>query len=324
VLITGGAGFIGSNLTKYLLKHTDYNIVIIDKLSYATKGIARIQDILDNPRVRLFTWDLSIPLSVGMKRVLGDIHIILNLAAESHVDNSIADAPEFIRNNVMSTTYLLEYAREIKNTLEFFFLFSTDEVFGYAPQNVDYTEDDKFTPRNPYSASKAACELICKSYSVTYDIPLISTNCMNVFARMQHVEKFIPLVMKKVLSNEIVYIHSYPDEQVAGSRFYIHADDVARAVFFLMQHGTIGESYNIRGLIEIDNLSLAKKIADFMSKELKYEMVNFHASRPSHDLRYSISDAKMTKLGWKLDSDFDEQLRDTVEWTMKNIEWLEE
>ena len=322
VLITGGCGFIGSNLTRFLLKNTDYNIIIIDKLSYSTKGFERVKE-MDPSRVRIFTWDLAIPLTDGMAREFGDINIILHLAAESHVDKSIADPPKFIENNVMSTVYILEYARTLKN-LDFFLYFNTDEVFGFAPQNKDYTENDKFTPRNPYSASKASGELICLSYANTYDIPFLSLNCMNVFGKMQHVEKFIPKVMKMLLSNETVSIHSYPDQHTAGSRFYIHVDDVARAVLFIMKNGQLGENYNVRGSIEVDNLSLAKMIAECMGRELKYEMVNFHADRPSHDLRYSLCGKKMERMGWKLDNNFKDQIQEIVDWTMNNLEWLEE
>lgn len=323
ILITGGAGFIGSNLTRYLVENTDYQIFIIDKLSYATKGFERVRGF-PHDRVKVFTWDLVTPISEGIIKELGDISIILHLAAESHVDDSIMSPVPFIHNNVMSTCQILEYARILDDKLKFFLYFNTDEIFGFAPQDTDYKESDKFTPRNPYSASKASGELICMSFANTYNIPLLSLNCMNVFGKMQHVEKFIPKVIKKLLHDETVEIHTYPDGLTAGSRFYIHVNDVARAVLFIMKNGIIGENYNIRGQLELDNLNLAKMIAECMGKKLKYDLVNFHSSRPGHDCRYGLDGTKLSNLGFEITSNFHDNLQEIVDWTLKNLEWLEE
>jgi len=325
ILITGGCGFIGSNLAKYLLHHTDYNIVIIDKLSYSTKGLERVKDISSNERVKVLTWDLVMPMTDGIKNILGDINIILHLAAESHVDNSIENAPECIHNNVMSTVYLLEYARTLSN-LDFFFLFSTDETYGnLEPDGILYTEESRHNPRNPYSASKSASEMIGLSYANTYKIPYMSVNCMNVYGNTQHVEKFIPKVMKYLLDDKTVSIHCYPDGVKAGSRFYIHVDDVARAVLFIMKNGTIGETYNIAGQIELDNLELAQMIAKIMGKELKYEMlINDSESRPGHDTRYGICGDRLFNLGFNFENDFEETFEKVIKWTLANPKWLEE
>ena len=322
VLVTGGCGFIGSALVEYLLKHTDYHISIIDKLSYASMGLQRVAH-MDKSRVKVYTWDLTQPISHGIIRELGDINIILHLCAESHVDDSIANPVEFIQNNINSTCQVLEYARTLKNLQQFFY-FSTDEVYGNAPDDKLYTEEDRHDPRNPYSASKSASEMICLSYANTYNVPLISLNSMNVFGIKQHVQKFIPMVIKKILNDEIVYIHSYADCKKSGSRFYIHTDNIAAAVFFLMENGSIGQCYNVTGEEEVSNLDLALMIAKFMGKELKYEMVDFHSSRPGHDLRYGLNGDKMKKMGWVLPYTFHEHLEKTVKWTMENLEWLEE
>ena len=147
---------------------------------------------------------------------------------------------------------------------------------------------------------------------------------MNAFGERQHVEKFIPLCIKKVMNDEKVYIHSYPDKQTSGTRFYIHARNIASAVFFLIQKGSLGEKYNIAGEKEVSNLEMAQLIAKFVGKELKYKMVDFHSDRPGHDLRYGLDGSKLFDMGFKLPVNFEESLMNTVKWTMKNPKWLEE
>ena len=151
-------------------------------------------------------------------------------------------------------------------------------------------------------------------------------NVMNAFGERQHVEKFIPLCIKKILNNETIYIHSYPDKKTSGTRFYIHGRNIAEAVLFLIKNGTVGEKYNISGEKEVSNLEMAQMIAKFMHKEneLKYEMVDFHSSRPGHDLRYGLDGSKLFEMGFKLPLNFEESLRKTVEWTLENSKWLEE
>jgi dTDP-glucose 4,6-dehydratase len=243
------------------------------------------------------------------------------MAAETHVDNSILDPLKVITNNVNSTVNLLEWARTLKN-LEIFFYFSTDEVFGPALGDTLYKEWDRHHPTNPYSASKSAAENICISYENTYKIPLMIVNVMNAFGERQHVEKFIPKCINKILNNELIHIHSYPDKKESGTRFYIHAQNIANAVLFLIKNGTIGEKYNISGEKEVSNLDLALLIAKSMGKELRYEMVDFHSSRPGHDLRYGLNGNKIYELGWNPKFNFEESLDKTVKWTLDNLEWL--
>ncbi len=293
-------------------------------LAYSSKGLDRIKDTLDNPRVKFFTWDLSVPMSPGLKQIIGTVNIILHLAAESHVDNSIINAPECIRNNIMSTTWLLEYAKELPS-LSCFLLFSTDETYGnLEPDGILFTEESRHNPRNPYSASKSACEKIATSYMNTYGIPILTVNCMNVYGYTQHVEKFIPLVIKKVLANETIGIHSYSDGKTPGSRFYVHTDTVAKAVLFVLQHGIMGECYNIAGQIELDNLSLAEMIANIINKPLKYEMIVHDSTRKGHDLRYGLDGTKLEQLGFRVSDDFESNLKSVIEWTLENPKWLEE
>ena len=326
ILITGGCGFIGHHFVEHIYKNTDWDIIIIDRLSYASNGFERLRDTetLNDNRIKVFTCDLILPLSEGIIKEIGEVDYIVHMAAETHVDNSIKTPALFLDNNIKSTFNLLEYARNHLPNLKTFFYFSTDEVFGPALGDTLYKEWDRHKPTNPYSASKSAAEQICIAYENTYKTPLMIVNVMNAFGERQHVEKFIPLCMKKLLNNEKIYIHSYPDKKTSGTRFYIHGRNIAAAVLFLIKNGEIGEKYNISGEKEVSNLEMAQYIAKFMNKELDYEMVDFHSDRPGHDLRYGLDGSKLFNMGFKLPLNFEESLRKTVEWTLDNQKWLEE
>lgn len=326
IIITGGCGFIGHHFVEHVYKNTDWDIIIIDKLSYASNGFERLRDTdtLNTNRVKVFTNDLVNPLPDGIVKEIGnDVDYIVHMAAETHVDNSIKNPKLFIDNNIQSTLNMLEYSKTLKN-LKMFFYFSTDEVFGPALGDTLFKEWDRHKPTNPYSASKSAAEQICVAYENTFKIPLIIVNVMNAFGERQHVEKFIPLCVKKLLNNEKIYIHSYPDKQKSGTRFYIHARNIAAAVLFLIKNGTIGEKYNISGEREVSNLEMAQMIAKFMNKDLDYEMVDFHSDRPGHDLRYGLNGEKLFSMGFRLPLNFEESLKKFVEWTLENQKWLEE
>ena len=326
ILITGGCGFIGSHFVEHILRNTNWNIIILDKLTYASMGLERLKDMgcLTNPRVKFFSVDLQHGLSIGIIKEIGtEIEYIVHMAAETHVDNSISAPIDIIQNNVMSTVHLLEFAR-ICSSLKIFFYFSTDEVYGPALDDKLFKEDERHNPTNPYSASKSSAEQICIAYNNTYKIPVMRINVMNAFGERQHVEKFIPKVIKQILNNETVCIHSYPDKTTSGTRFYIHARNIAHGVLFLIKNGKIGESYNLTGEKEISNLEMAKMIAKVLDKELKYEMVDFHSSRPGHDLRYGLDGSKMKDMEWTLPIGFEDSLRKTVMWTVENKKWLEE
>ena len=324
VLITGGCGFIGHHFVEHIFVKTDWNIIVLDKLTYASHGLERLRntETLDSGRVKVFTYDLSHPLSIGLKKELGDVNYIVHMAADTHVDNSISTPVPFIKNNIMSTVHMLEYARTLSN-LDIFFYFSTDEVYGPALGNKLFQEDERHNPTNPYSASKSGAEQLCVAYHNTYDVPVMRINVMNAMGERQHVEKFIPKVIKKVLNDELVEIHSYPDKKTSGTRYYIHARNIAAGVLFLLENGTIGESYNLTGEKEVSNLEMAQIIADTIGKPLKYEMVDFHSDRPGRDLRYGLDGNKMKKMGWSLPVDFETSLRNTVKWTVDNQIWLE-
>ncbi len=325
IIVTGGCGFIGHHFVEHIYKNTDWDIIILDKLSYASNGFERLRDtgVLGTDRVKVFTNDLVNQLPEGLVKEIGtDVDYIVHMAAETHVDNSIKNPKLFLENNIQSTYNMLEYARNLPN-LKIFFYFSTDEVFGPALGNTLYKEWDRHKPTNPYSASKSAAEQICIAYENTYKVPLMIVNVMNAFGERQHVEKFIPLCIKKLLNNEKIYIHSYPDKETSGTRFYIHGRNIAAAVLFLIKNGTIGEKYNISGEREVSNLEMAQMIAKFMNKELDYEMVDFHSDRPGHDLRYGLNGEKLFGMGFNLPLNFEESLKKTVMWTLENQKWLE-
>lgn len=323
IIVTGGCGFIGHHVVQHFYKNTDWDIVVFDKLTYASCGLRRLRDLdlLNNNRIKVFTIDLMNDIEEGIKMEIGDdVSIIMHLAAETHVDNSIATPRLFIENNILSTYTMLEYARTLPN-LECFFYFSTDEVFGPAPPGTAYKEWDRHKPTNPYSASKSAAENICISYENTYKTPVMIVNVMNAFGERQHHEKFIPNTIKKVLDGDKVIIHS-DKNKIPGSRFYIHARNIAAALLFLLKQGKVGEKYNIVGEKEVDNLELAQFIAKTLGKPLNYELVDFHSTRPGHDLRYGLNGEKMDSMGWNLPINFEESLEKTIRWTVDHPEWL--
>jgi dTDP-glucose 4,6-dehydratase len=339
ILITGGAGFISHHLIYYLIKNTNWNIVSLDRLDYSG-NLNRLDDILSNfsieekSRVKVVFHDLKSEINPWIKKELGDINIILHLAAGSHVDRSIDYPMEFVLDNVVGTANILEYARFINdnNGLERFIYFSTDEVFGPAPNGIDYKENDRYNSTNPYSATKAGGEELAVAYENTYSLPVYITHTMNVFGERQHPEKFIPMCIKKIRDGESIKIHSDKTKTIPGTRHYIHAEDVSEAIHFLLTQNIeieldFGDAkcpkFNIVGPEEINNLELAQIIADSQGKDLNYEMVDFHSSRPGHDLRYSLSGEKMKKLGWTPSIKLTQRIKQVVEWSLKNENWIE-
>lgn len=229
----GGCGFIGHHAVEHFALNTPNRIVIIDKLSYASRGFERLKDSGIMDRVTCWPIDLCTPITPGMRLLLQPdrIEFIIHMAADTHVDNSISDPVPFVQNNVNSTLQLLEFARTLPN-LKRFVYFSTDEVYGPAEDGfVGFSEWDRHRPSNPYSASKSAAEAICYSYYNTYGVPLMSCNVMNAFGERQHPEKFIPLAINKIMNGEAITIHAHPQAlgapMRAGSRFYIHARNVS-------------------------------------------------------------------------------------------------
>lgn len=337
VLVTGGAGFIAHHIIERILKTTDWNIVSLDRLDYSG-NLNRLADMMQEvdpeqrSRLKIVWHDLRAELNPLVQSMIGPIDIVLHLAAGSHVDRSIEWPMEFVQDNVVGTVNLLNYARNLPN-LEKFVYFSTDEVFGPAPSGVSYKEYDRYNSTNPYSASKAAGEEMCVAFENTYKLPIVITHTMNVFGERQHPEKFIPMVIQKARDGETVTVHSDPTKTIAGSRHYIHAKDVADGLMFILEHlkdykhlgdygGAKCPKFNLVGPEEIDNLRLAQIIAEAQGKELNYEMVDFHSSRPGHDLRYAMSGELLKSLGWEPKIKLSERVKEVVEWTLANNRWL--
>jgi dTDP-glucose 4,6-dehydratase len=336
VLLTGGAGFIAHHVVEYLLNKTDVNIVTLDRLDYSG-NLNRLNEVVaaapesERKRVKTVFHDLKAELNPQIIASIGHVDQIVHLAAGSHVDRSIDYPMEFVLDNVVGTANILEFARRCDN-LERFIYFSTDEVFGPAPEGVKYKENDRYNSTNPYSASKAGGEELVVAYENTYKLPCYISHTMNVFGERQHPEKYIPLCIKKARDGESVTIHSDPTKTKAGSRHYIHASDVADAMWFLLNYdsskltvddfgGAKCHKFNIVGSTEMDNLELATFIAECQDTVLKYEMVDFHSQRPGHDLRYALDGSKMKAMGWE-PQPVKDRLAQTVRWSLTNDRWL--
>ena len=335
ILITGGAGFIAHHLVDTILSTTDWEIVTLDRLDFSG-NLNRLHEVVsaypasEQKRVKVIHHDLKAELNPEITANIGKIDYISHLAAGSHVDRSISYPLEFVMDNVVGTAHILDYARKLDN-LDCFAYFGTDEVFGPAPKGVNYKENDRYNSTNPYSATKAGAEELVVAYENTYGLPSIITHTMNVFGERQSSEKYIPMVIKKVRDQEMVTVHANKEKNIAGSRHYIHAKDVAEALLFLYNYdissfapdktGAKCQKFNIVGKDEIDNLELAQFIAKAQNKDLIYEMVDFHSSRPGHDLRYALDGSKMANMGWNPQSAF-ERLESVVQWTLDNDRWL--
>lgn len=337
VLITGGAGFIAHHVVERILKTTPWEIVCLDRLDFSG-NLNRLHEVVSTfdaetqKRVKIVHHDLKAALNPQIISMVGDINIVLHLAAGSHVDRSIEFPMEFVMDNVVGTVNLLDYARTALPNLERFVYFSTDEVFGPAPVGVSYAERDRYNSTNPYSASKAAAEELCVAYENTYKMPIYITHTMNVFGQRQHPEKYIPMCIRKVNDGDTITVHSDASRTIPGSRHYIHAADVADGLLFLLDlenvefesdyGGAKCPKFNLVGKEEINNLELAKIIAESQGKELKYELIDFHSSRPGHDLRYALSGDYMKQLGWEPKISLRERIKEVVDWTLVNEGWL--
>ena len=331
VLLTGGSGSIGVHVIAHIMHNTDWEIVVLD--SFRHKGYKeRLTKVCENhpdwiPRIKDFRHDLICPISSQLKEQIGHIDYIFHLAALSDVFFSIENPVYSIKNNIDSTLMLLEYAREIKP--EQFIYFSTDEVYGPVEKGKAHKEWDTHKPSNAYAASKAASEDICYCYWRSYGVPLIITNTMNNFGEMQSSSKFPVIVQKKLEANETITIHG--SEKEIGTRFYIHSRNVADALLYIIKKGVyshkMGEidepkRYHIVGDECLSNLEVAQIIANLMNKELKYELIDFHHSNPAHDIHYGLEDNNLKPNGWKQPVNFKESMKNTLDWQIKNKDWL--
>lgn len=330
VLLSGVAGFMGSHVLNHLLKETDWHIIGV--ASWKHKGTPeRVEQVLSvdpawRDRMTIITHDLNAPFTEHTKRRIGDVDYIINVASDSHVDRSIIDPVPFVQNNVNLILNMLEFAREVQ--CEKFIQVSTDEVYGPAPDGVNHKEWSTILPSNPYSASKAAQEAIAISYWRTYGVPIIITNTMNLFGEMQDTEKYTASLIRKIQNGETITVHGTPDN--IGSRYYLHARNQADALLFVLNKVKVitypqsdtPERLNIVGDREVNNLELAKLVADILGKPLEYEFVDFHQTRPGHDRRYALDGAKIMEYGWSAPMTFEQSLCRYIEWTLNHKEWL--
>jgi dTDP-glucose 4,6-dehydratase len=308
ILITGGAGFIGSHFVRHTLeKHPEHDIVVLDKLTYAGRK-ENLHDVLDS--VRFIHGDVCLPDDVD--KAMDGCDIVFNFAAESHVDRSITGAGAFVNTNVWGSYILLEAARRHRITR--FIQVSTDEVYGSC-LNGSFTEGDIANPSSPYAASKASAELLALSYERTYGLPVLITRSSNNFGPYQYPEKVIPLFITNALEGKPLPV--YGDGR--NVRDWIYVQDNCAALDFVSQNGTPGEIYNIAAKNEKENLEIVDQILQLLRKPR--ELVRFVQDRPAHDRRYSLDVTKITALGWAPTTPFQDALTDTIEWYQNNEWW---
>jgi len=311
VLVTGGAGFIGSNFVRYALDaHQDWQVTTLDKLTYAGR-IENLDSVRNNPRHRFVQGDVA-DAKVAAPLVQ-ESDIVVHFAAETHVDRSILHAGDFITTDVFGTFVLLEAARETPN-LRRFVQISTDEVYGSVPEGSS-KETDELRPRNPYSASKAGADRLAYSYWATYQVPVIVTRASNNYGPNQFPEKIIPLFITNLIDD--IPVPLYGDGQ--NVRDWLHVDDHCRAVDLLIEQGTPGEVYNIGGGNHVKNVDLTHRILALVGKP--DSLIKPVADRPGHDRRYSLDTAKLQSLGWRPRESFEDGLANTVTWYRDNERW---
>jgi dTDP-glucose 4,6-dehydratase len=336
VLLTGGCGFIGGHTVEHWLANTDWHVIVLDGLRHAG-NVRRLTEAasFDPSRVTLLWHDLQAPIYPELAAAIGHVDYVVHMASDSHVDRSIDDPVPFVKNNVAVTLTMLEFARAAKP--EKFIQIGTDEIFGPAPDGVSHAEDAALRPSNPYSASKACQEAIAFAYWRTYGVPVICTRTMNNFGERQNPEKFVPKVIRQVAAGEVVTIHAQPlvlgaepgnpEHWLPGSRVWLHARNHADALKFILENiepasyalGAIDPTrFNVAGERELDNLAMAHLIARILDKPLHFELVDFHGSRPGHDLRYSLDGSALRAAGWRQPMTMDESFERSVRWTVEN------
>jgi dTDP-glucose 4,6-dehydratase len=315
LLVTGGAGFIGSNFIRYILEHyADYRIFNLDKLTYAG-NLENLSGLESDPRHEFVQGDICDAETV--REILGKgADAVINFAAESHVDRSILSSSEFVRTNVVGTLNLMELCR--KNGIRRFIQISTDEVYGSLGTSGLFTETSPIAPNSPYAASKASADLLVRSYCRTHGFPAIITRCSNNYGPYQFPEKLIPLLISNAMSG--IPLPIYGDGLYV--RDWIHVRDHCAAIDAALHHGKDGEIYNVGGRQELPNLDIAHRILKAFGKD--ESMLRHVEDRPGHDRRYAIDPSKMeSQLNWRARTLFDAGLQETIEWYRRNTSWTE-
>lgn len=323
ILVTGAAGFLGSHFIEEVLDNTDWNIVGLCRLTQVgdVNRIISSLKVKEYPnRVKLVYHDLKFEIPSHISESIGKVDYIVHMAANSHVDRSIHYPKQFFEDNVMGTINLLEWYRlTCPNAL--FINYLTDEVFGPAPLNYDFREDDRWRPSNPYSASKAGQGAAGISYYNTYKLPIITTYTMNLFGERQDKEKLIAKAIRNIYYQKPIplYAKLSPDKTVEyiAQRTWLHARNAASATLFLINNGKIGEHYNVVGDTEYNNDDLIKLIGSLMNKNPIIDYVDSDSIRPGHDRRYGLDGSKLRSMGWVSPIDFTTCLTKTIEWVIE-------
>lgn len=313
VLVTGGSGFIGSNFIRYAIReHSDWRVTNLDKLTYAG-NLENLADVESDSRYSFIRGDIADRKLVDTLLGKG-FDVVVNFAAESHVDRSILDPTPFVKTNIEGTQVLLEGIRQQR--VKLFLQISTDEVYGSLGVKGKFREESPLKPNSPYAASKAAADLLCRSYSITHDLPIIITRCSNNYGPFQFPEKLVPLVITNALENKEVPLYG----DGLNIRDWIHVEDHCRALDAVIQLGKPGEIYNISGHSEKTNLELVKNLLDTIGKP--HSLIKFVADRPGHDRRYALSTTKIKReLSWKPKIAIGKGLKQTVRWYVSNENW---
>ena len=327
ILITGGAGFIGSHLTRWFVKkYPQYNIVNLDLLTYAG-NLSNLSDIESNPNYTFVKGNICDRELIETLFRNYQFDGVIHCAAESHVDRSISDPLSFVQTNVYGTGELLMAAKKFWTAFDdkVFYHISTDEVYGSLGKEGFFTEETPYDPRSPYSASKAASDHLVRSFFHTYGLPVKISNCSNNFGPFHFPEKLIPLTINNILNNRSLPVYGKGE----NVRDWLYVEDHVRAIDLVFHKGRIGETYNIGGSNEWKNIDLVKEICRQMDEKLEKEkgasemLITFVKDRPGHDLRYAIDSSKIREeLGWQPSIKFEEALSTTIDWFLSNQEWL--
>lgn len=329
ILVTGGAGFIGSNFVKHMLNQYNYQIINLDALTYAG-NLENLSDIEDNPRYTFIKGDIRDRELVDRIFQEYSIDTVVNFAAESHVDRSIVEPEIFLTTNIMGTQVLLDiakkywkvnledkYCRLFKEGVKFLQV-STDEVYGTLGKEGLFTEITPLAPNSPYSASKTSADLIVRAYHETYGMPINITRCSNNYGPYQFPEKLIPLMINNCLNEKNLPV--YGDGMQI--RDWLHVKDHCTGIDTVLHKGKVGEVYNIGGNNEKANIEIVKLIIKNLDKS--EELIKYVADRPGHDRRYAIDNTKITtELGWKPSYTFEQGIKETIEWYLNNLHWME-
>ncbi|WP_018147480.1 dTDP-glucose 4,6-dehydratase [Henriciella marina] len=331
IIVTGGAGFIGSAVARHLIEHTDADVTVVDKLTYAA-NLANLDPISSSSRFKLVQADICDASAMADLMSSEQPTHVMHLAAESHVDRSITGPSDFITTNVVGTYTLLETARQYWAGLDeasqsaFRFLHvSTDEVYGSLGEEGLFHETTPYDPSSPYSASKASSDHLAKAWHRTYGLPVIISNCSNNYGPYHFPEKLIPLVILNALEGKTLPVYGTG----ANIRDWLYVDDHAKALWLIVNKGELGETYNVGGRNERTNLEVVQTICDELdavrpAQKPRRDLIEFVADRPGHDQRYAIDASKLeNELGWKAEENFESGLKKTVRWYIDNPQWWE-